>query len=138
MPVPLEDHPSAHARVLIVEDDADSADMLRTLLELRGHTVRIANDGASGLAVASQFDPHFVLLDLSLPVVHGGEVAQHLRANAQDPHPVIVGTTGFPAQYTTGATSFDHRLSKPIDFAALTALIDTEWDQRFRQAAHSH
>lgn len=128
-------HPVPLARVLIVEDDPQAAQLLQTLLRLEGYLVRTASDGAEGLAVASEFDPHFVLLDLQLPVVHGIEVAQHLRVNEQGLQRVIIGTTGLPTTSASLRLAFDHWLRKPIDIDALCELLRGEWTMRFAAAA---
>lgn len=125
------------ARVLIIEDDAQAARLLHTLLRLDGYEARIASDGAEGLAIANDFDPHFVLLDLQLPVVHGIEVAQHLRVNEQGLQRVIIGTTGLPTGSAALRLAFDHWLPKPIDVDRLGALLRNEWQQRFAETPTS-
>lgn len=122
------------ARILIIEDDPQAAQLLQTLLRLEGYVVRTAADGAEGLATASEFDPHFVLLDLQLPVLHGIEVAQHLRINEQGLQRVIIGTTGLPTGSATLRLAFDHWLTKPIDADRLCELLKAEWRDRFAEA----
>lgn len=126
---PLPSHRSASARVLVIEDDLRAGQLLQQLLQEEGYDVRCAADGAEGLAQASTFDPHFVLLDLQLPVVHGIEVAQHLRVAENGAERVIIGTTGLaPRRPSIG---FDHWVDKPIDAEQLCRLLRTEWLQRF-------
>ena len=124
------DKPSRAPRVLIIEDDTLSAETLETLLELDGYDVRTAFNGADGLAVASQFDPDVVLLDLQLPVVNGVEVALHLRANAQEDGLVIIGTTGYPDSYPTTRGAFNRRFVKPIHIDSLLACLREACDAR--------
>ncbi len=69
----------ARRRVLIVEDNADTAQTLATLLALDGHEVRIAHDGFQALEVAAGFRPDVVLLDIGLPGMDGFEIARRLR-----------------------------------------------------------
>lgn len=122
------------ARILIVEDDLDGAQALEALLQMEGYEVRTAPNGAEGLAVAAQFDPHIVLLDLHLPVVHGVAVAQHLRVNEHAMRRVIIGITGLSSAYPADAQAFDHKLSKPIDAEQLFSLLRQEWRERFEDS----
>ena len=71
-------------RVLVVEDDADIADVLQRSLRLEGYEVRIAADGRAGLDEAHAFLPDVVILDLGLPAIDGVEVAQALRREEDD------------------------------------------------------
>lgn len=117
-------------RVLIVEDDIDSAKSFEALLRQCGYDTRCANDGANGLAIAAQFDPHFVLLDLHLPRVHGADVARHLRVNEDGMRRVIIATTGTPRDMV-GGSEFDRHMLKPIQPDELLAILADEWSVRF-------
>ena len=117
-------------RVLIVEDDIDSAKSFEALLRQCGYDTRCANDGANGLAAAAQFDPHFVLLDLHLPRVHGADVARHLRVNEDGMRRVIIATTGTPRDMVS-SSEFDRHLLKPIQPDELLAVLADEWSVRF-------
>src|SRR3954468_6851747 len=66
-------------RVLIVDDDADSADLLVQLLEMRGHHTRSVNSGSQAVAVAAEFQPEVAILDVGLLDMSGYELAQLLR-----------------------------------------------------------
>ena len=68
-------------RVLIVDDLRDSADTLAMVLQLAGHEVQTAYDGATALATAESFRPNVVLLDIGMPKLNGYDVARELRAN---------------------------------------------------------
>lgn len=128
-------HNASAARVLVIEDDARAGTLLHDLLQWEGYQVRTATDGAEGLAAATDFDPHFVLLDVQLPVVHGIEVAQHLRV-AEDGHQrVIIGTTGLRLPQDGLPPAFDHWVSKPIDVDRLCSLLQHEWEERFAHHA---
>src|SRR5690606_19211544 len=76
---------SATGRVLVVEDDAEIADVLRRTLRQEGHEVRIAADGEEALAAAAEFVPDLVILDLGLPKLDGVEVLRRLRAESDVP-----------------------------------------------------
>jgi two-component system CheB/CheR fusion protein len=111
-------------RVLIVDDNRDSADSLGTLLELRGHRVEIVYDGESGLEAAQRFGPEVVLLDIGLPCLDGYEVARRLRETDDDL--LIVAITGYgqeSARERAAEAGFDHHLLKPVDLTVLRDLL---------------
>jgi signal transduction histidine kinase len=70
---------SARFRVLVVDDNVDSAEAIGRLLQLKGHDVRCAFNGASAITIARQFGAHLILLDISLPDIDGCEVLRRLR-----------------------------------------------------------
>jgi CheY-like chemotaxis protein len=80
-------------RVLIVEDDTDNRESLGLLFEAWGFDVALAENGESGIALATEWRPHIVLLDLGLPGIQGEEVAMIMKA-AETP-PVIVAYSGY-------------------------------------------
>jgi signal transduction histidine kinase len=116
-------------RILVVDDNADTVLGLSRLLRLMGHDVQAAHDGTEALAVAEQFGPDFILMDLGLPGIDGYEVTARLRARESGRRAVIVAVSGY-GQETDRRRSreagFDHHLLKPVDFDALTAIIATE------------
>lgn len=71
-------------QVLIVEDNADHAQTLGLILELKGHNLQIASDGAAAIELARRIRPDVVLLDLGLPGVDGFEVARRLKREHGD------------------------------------------------------
>ena len=116
-------------RVLLVEDNADVAETTATMLALSGHTLRCAHDGPQALALAQEFAPEVVLLDIGLPQIDGYQVALRLRQLPQTRHALLVGLTGYgmPADRQRGREAgFDHHLLKPADPLALCALIE-DW-----------
>ncbi|HEU5294029.1 MAG TPA: response regulator [Burkholderiaceae bacterium] len=117
-------------RVLIVEDNPDVAETTATMLALAGHTLRCAGDVAQALALAEEFAPEVVLLDVGLPRVDGYQVAQRLRRLPQTRQALLIGLTGYgmPADRQRGREAgFDHHLLKPTDPLALYALIEA-WE----------
>ena len=66
-------------RVLVVDDNVDTAEGMARLLTFAGHAVRMAHNGPAAIAVAREHRPEFVLLDIGLPGMDGYEVAVHLR-----------------------------------------------------------
>src|ERR1044071_7107415 len=81
----LSDTEQVGGRVLIVEDDADIADVLRRSLRNEGYEVRTSADGIEALDVAAGFVPDLVVLDLGLPRLDGVEVCRQLRADGDVP-----------------------------------------------------
>jgi DNA-binding response OmpR family regulator len=119
-------------RVLIVEDDPDTADAIRTVLTHWGHEVRTARDGATGIDLAARFKPEVALLDLSLPDVDGFEVARQLRQQPACGAPVLIAATGYDTRavrLAAGEVGFDHFLTKPFDLRMLKAVL-TAWEAR--------
>jgi two-component system CheB/CheR fusion protein len=114
-------------RVLVIEDNIDVAESLRSLLELRGHRVRTSYDGTSGIAAAREFKPEVILCDLGLPGVSGYDVARSLRVDeASAPRPVLVALSGYtqPEDRARSAEAgFQHHLAKPLDLGDLESVL---------------
>jgi CheY-like chemotaxis protein len=107
----------ASRRILIVEDNHDAREMLRTMLELWHHIVREAADGPSAIEVALQFKPDIAIVDVGLPGLDGYEVARHLRASAGAQGLRLIALTGYglstDAERAREA-GFDAHLVKPV------------------------
>jgi signal transduction histidine kinase/integral membrane sensor domain MASE1/ActR/RegA family two-component response regulator len=118
--------PTRGLRVLIVEDNVDSADSLAHLLRRRGHETHIARDGNQGLASARALRPDVVLLDIGLPGLDGFEVARHLREEADAEGLLLVALSGYGQESDrrrAREAGFDHHLVKPVDLEALGAVL---------------
>ncbi|MDB5880606.1 MAG: putative histidine kinase, atypical hybrid, partial [Ramlibacter sp.] len=85
----------AQARILVVDDLAASAETLMTLLEMEGFRVKIASEGLSALAIAEEFRPDVVLLDIGLPGMNGFEVAHRLRMQPGSRDALLIALTGY-------------------------------------------
>jgi two-component system CheB/CheR fusion protein len=113
-------------RILVVEDNRDAADSLRMVLRAEGHQVEIARSGRSAISIAGAFVPEVVLLDIGLPEMCGYEVARAIRANPSLRSAKIIAVTGY-GQISDRVSSIqagcDAHLVKPLDMAALTALL---------------
>jgi PAS domain S-box-containing protein len=112
-------------RILVIDDNLDAASSLGLLLQSLGHAVRIANDGPTGIAMALEFSPEIVLLDLGMPVMSGYDVARALRAAGTRYQ--IVAVTGWGddvAKRKAREAGFDHHLVKPVSEAALLELFE--------------
>ena len=120
---------SGHAlvkRVLVVDDNKDSAQSMGEVLELEGHSVQYAYDGAEAIEAALALQPEVVLLDIGLPGMDGYEVARRLRMAPATSSAVLVALTGYgPAEdrARSKAAGFDHHFVKPADLSTLIALV---------------
>jgi PAS domain S-box-containing protein len=114
-------------RVLVVDDNRDAADTLSMLLEFMGNKeVKVANDGPAALAEMEAFRPDVVLLDIGMPGMDGNEVARRIRQQPQFAATRLVALTGWGQdedRRRTQESGFDHHLTKPVDIAALQALL---------------
>jgi PAS domain S-box-containing protein len=113
-------------RILIVDDNEDSAESLRQLLELDGNHVEEAHDGLEALQIFQRFDPHIVVLDIGLPKMNGYEVCQTIRRNSSKLRPLIIALTGWGQdndRQKSMEAGFDGHLVKPVDFQALAKLL---------------
>jgi len=113
-------------RVLVVEDNVDSATALAELLRLWRHEVRVAHDGLAGVAEARAFAPDLVLLDIGLPGMDGYEVALALRADPAFAATRLVALTSYGQerdQLRSREVGIDRHVTKPIDLAELKALL---------------
>jgi two-component system OmpR family response regulator len=116
----------AGARVLIVEDDPDSAAMLAAVIEALGHEARTAPDGAAALATIGSFRPDVALLDLSLPGITGVELAHQLRTRLAGEPLLIAAITGWGSPRdleVVRAAGFDHYFVKPVSEVSLATLL---------------
>src|ERR1700677_1313756 len=84
-PAPLPVHASSRAyRVMVVEDNEDIRQMMKDLLEAKGHEALVACDGPSGLEAVLALRPDIAFIDIGLPGLNGYEVAEALRSRAPD------------------------------------------------------
>lgn len=119
---------AAARRVLVVDDNRDSAETMEMLLQLSGYTVRTAYDGPSALPVVEEFQPDVILLDLGLPGLTGYEVAQRVQQMSLGRRPLLVAMTGYGQQgdrQRTRAAGFDHHLVKPVDLEMLQQILSS-------------
>ena len=81
-------------RVLVIEDDADLREMLQHYTHSWGHEVRLVESGKEGLQLWREFEPHLILLDITLPDVSGLDVCQRIRRDTSHRQPIIVILSG--------------------------------------------
>jgi len=127
-PVPAlsRDAGPPHRRVLAVDDNEDTVEMLAALLALDGHEVRMAHSGPEALAVAAAFRPEAVVLDLGLPGLDGYEVARRLRQDGTCPDAVLIAASGYGQEedlQRSREAGFDHHLLKPVDPRRLREIL---------------
>jgi CheY-like chemotaxis protein len=118
--------PSAPVRVLLVEDNEDTASLLQALLESLGYESTVAADGENAIDVAHRFAPDVVLCDVGLPGVSGYDVARAFRGNGQLRDVFLVVLTGYgrPEDVEEArAAGFDAHKTKPIDTVAIQDLV---------------
>ena len=116
------------SRVLVVDDNRDSADTLAALLEAWGHDVRTLYDGPSAIAAVAEFKPNVVLLDIGLPKMNGYEVAAQLRQLANRRPLILVAFTGYGQdedRRRVREAGFDYHLVKPLEPAELEKILDS-------------
>ena len=131
-------HPSPQSepiRVLLIEDDDDSAEITRRLLVRFGADVLVAGSVADALSAAVKIRPELVLSDIYLPDGNGFELIPRLRDQLPGLAPFCVATSGVGGAMNdarSGAARFDRFLQKPIEPSLLQALVD---DARGRRSA---
>jgi CheY-like chemotaxis protein len=107
-------------RILIVDDNADSADSLAMILNHSGHMAEPVYGAADALARAAAFDPEIVLLDIGLPGIDGYEVARRLRDRGSNARLIALSGYGQPEHVRRAQDAgFDAHLVKPVDLQRL-------------------
>ena len=115
-------------RILIAEDNRDSADSLKALLEALGYEAHISNDGETAVRLAGKLRPDVIIMDIGLPGINGYEAARQVRALQTGSPPLIVALTGWGKQsdrLQSAEAGIDHHLVKPLDLAALKQILDS-------------
>jgi PAS domain S-box-containing protein len=123
---PAFDGDSEGCRVLVVDDSADTAESLSMLLQLDGHTVETANDGAAALERLAAFRPEIVILDIGLPGMTGYEVARRIRGLPSGEDLILIALTGWGRDEERACAfeaGFDHHLTKPVSVAELRRMV---------------
>ena len=113
---------SPKRRLLVVDDNQDSADSLATMLQVMGHETRTAYDGLEAIQVAGAFRPDVALVDLGLPKMNGYEIARHIREQSWGKNIVLIALTGWGQaedQQRSKEAGFDYHLVKLIKVAGI-------------------
>jgi CheY-like chemotaxis protein len=118
--------PASGMRILVVDDNRDSAESLAMLLRLFGNDVQSVYDGRLALQVATAYRPDVVLLDIGLPGLDGLQVCQCLRKQAGRTQPLIIAMTGYGQeedQRRSKEAGFNAHMVKPVDLETLQEFL---------------
>jgi PAS domain S-box-containing protein len=118
--------PATRRRVLVVDDNRDSAISLGMMLELMGNEIRTAHDGLEAVRAAEEFRPDVVLLDIGLPKLNGYEAARRMRAQPRGGEVVLIAVTGWGKdddKRRSQEAGFNFHMVKPVEPAALEKLL---------------
>lgn len=118
--------PAVSRRILVVDDNQDSAKTLSQLLFRLGHVVQAVHDGPGALSAVAAFTPEIVLLDIGLPGMDGYEVCRQLRAKEATQHLVLIALTGYGSpedRQQSRQAGFNAHLVKPVDLETLKDLL---------------
>jgi len=118
---------SSQRRILIVDDNRDSADSLAMLFEITGNQTYLAHDGVEALESIEKYRPEVVLLDIGLPKLDGHEVCRRVREQPWGKDIVIIALTGWGQEddrRKSDEAGFNSHLVKPVDYDKLLALLD--------------
>jgi signal transduction histidine kinase len=116
---------SVACRVLVAEDNPDAAEMMRLMLEFKGHNVQVASDGMEAIALAERFAPQIAFVDIGMPRMDGYEAARGIRERL-GARVVLVALTGWGQdedKRRSREAGFDHHLTKPPEPEVLERLI---------------
>ncbi|HEY4215023.1 MAG TPA: response regulator [Steroidobacteraceae bacterium] len=114
-------------RILLADDNNDALESLATLLQLGGHDVVTASNGALALECAERHRPEVMLLDIGMPLVDGYEVARRIRVQPWGQQITLVALTGWGQdsdRRRSREAGFDSHLVKPLDMDKLTELLE--------------
>lgn len=113
-------------RVLVADDNRDSADSLSLLLSLDGYEVSTAHNGVEAVQAVASHHPDVALLDIGMPKLNGYEVARHIRDQPWGRDMLLIAITGWGQEddkQRAQEAGFDHHLTKPVDLAELKRLL---------------
>lgn len=124
--LPLIPLPARSLRVLVVDDNRDSADSLAALLRLNGHETHVAYDGLAAVRETEKLRPQVVLLDRGLPLLDGAGACRRIREAPWGKSIAIMAVTGWGQEEDrreSERAGFDHHLTKPVDYELLSTLL---------------
>jgi CheY-like chemotaxis protein len=113
-------------RILVVDDNYDSAESMALMMKFAGHTVAVAHDGLEALETAKTFLPHAALLDLGMPKLNGYETAQQIRQQPWGTNTVLIALTGWGQEgdkRRSREAGFNAHLVKPVDQHSLERIL---------------
>jgi two-component system CheB/CheR fusion protein len=112
--------------VLVVDDNADSADSVAAILEASGHDVQVAYSAQKALEMAVEYQPDIMLLDIGLPDMDGYQVAKHLRQTPELREMRLIAITGYGQESDrerSREAGFDEHMVKPVEWRKLEELL---------------
>lgn len=118
--------PNQH-RILVADDNDDSAAAMAMMLKLLGNEVRTANDGLEAIEIAEGFRPELILLDIGMPGRNGYDVCRHIRLQSWGSQVIIAALTGWGQdedKRRSQEAGFNHHLVKPVDPGDLEKLLE--------------
>ncbi len=121
-----DEHSGVGWRMLVVDDNVDSADSIAMLLQVSGHEVRVVYSGQDALETAAEYQPDIILLDIGMPGMDGYEVARRLRAHTQLEKVKVIALTGYGQdadRLQSQEAGFDYHLVKPVDAQKLEEVL---------------
>jgi CheY-like chemotaxis protein len=121
---------------MVVDDNADFADTLATLLRTLGHEVRVSHDPLDAIRQAKDFKPEFAFLDIGMPVMNGYELAQRLRADPETAQAVLIAATGYGQdadRQRASMAGFDRHVVKPVELMTIEAIFAAYSGQALRR-----
>ncbi len=130
----------AGLRILVVDDNVDSASTMAMFLEICGHTIRVAHDGVDAVSEASDFRPDVVLMDIGLPGMNGHEAGRAIRAESWGEGVVLIALSGWGQdadRQRSREAGFNHHLVKPVDHAVLSQILTQTAEVRGLRHGHN-
>ena len=118
----------APRRILVADDNEDSASSMALLLEILGNEVRTAFDGLDAVEVATAFRPDVILMDIGMPRLDGYDACRRIREQPWGQDVVLIALTGWGQDEDVRKSrdaGFNHHLVKPVEPATLEKLLET-------------
>ena len=119
--------PASPRRILVADDNQDSAVAMATKLQIAGNEVRVAEDGVKAIEVSTLFRPDVILLDIGMPRMNGYEACRRMRKFGWGRDALIIALTGWGQEEDrrmSREAGFDHHLVKPVDLTTLKSILD--------------
>lgn len=124
--VPEEEPRSAGCKIVVVDDNKDSAESLAMILNIMGHEVSVAHDGIAAVEAVDKHRPDIVLLDIGLPRLNGYDAARRIRSEVWGKDITLVALTGWGQESDKNRAAeagFDYHLTKPVDPDTLEKIL---------------
>jgi CheY-like chemotaxis protein len=113
-------------RILLADDNLDSAESLCALLQLQGHDVHLVHDGLAAVEAAARLQPDVIVLDIGMPGLNGYDAARRIREQQGERRPILVALTGWSQdeyRRRSAEAGFDAHIVKPVTDTVLLQVI---------------